>query len=76
MCYPDKKLCIFLLLLTLFTSWFILFLFTLEKTALILKENGCGIDPYEYWLWDGIHPTEAMHSLLAELWLEAVADIL
>lgn len=47
-----------------------------KKTAPVLKENGCGIDPYEYWLWDGIHPTEAMHSFLAELWLEAVGDIL
>ena len=29
-----------------------------------------------YWLWDGIHPTEAMHGYLAELWLEAAKDIL
>jgi len=34
------------------------------------------IDPYRYWLWDGIHPTEAMHSVLAEWWLEAADSIL
>lgn len=47
-----------------------------NTTNHILVKNGCSIDPYEYWLWDGIHPTEPMHGFLAELWLKAVADIL
>lgn len=33
-------------------------------------------DPYAYWLWDGIHPTEQMHAFLAKLWLEGAKDIL
>ena len=47
-----------------------------EETAPLLAASGCDIDPDEYWLWDGVHPTEPMHSFLAELWLEAVSDIL
>ena len=46
------------------------------ETAPVLKANGCDIDPYAYWLWDGVHPTEPMHSFLADLWLEAAGDIL
>ena len=45
-------------------------------TAPILKTNGCDVDPMKYWLWDGVHPTEAMHGLIAELWLDATKDIL
>lgn len=26
--------------------------------------------PATYWIWDGIHPTPAMHYLMAEKWLE------
>lgn len=33
-------------------------------------------DPAAYWLWDGVHPTEPMHSVLADLWLEKTYDIL
>ena len=44
--------------------------------APILEANGCDIDPMKYWLWDGVHPTEAMHGVLAELWLDAAKDIL
>ena len=44
--------------------------------APMLEANGCDIDPMKYWLWDGVHPTEAMHGVLAELWLDAVKDIL
>ncbi len=47
-----------------------------ETTAPVLKENGCDIDPCAYWLWDGIHPTETMHSVLAEWWLDAALKIL
>lgn len=26
--------------------------------------------PAEYWIWDGIHPTPAMHYLMAQQWIE------
>ncbi|MBQ2726540.1 MAG: lysophospholipase [Clostridia bacterium] len=45
-------------------------------TAASLTEWGCGTDPYAYWLWDGVHPTEPMHSFLADLWLEGAKEIL
>ena len=41
-----------------------------------LETNGCDIDPMKYWLWDGVHPTEAMHGFIAELWLDATKEIL
>ncbi len=47
-----------------------------KETAPILAANGCDIDPMKYWLWDGVHPTEAFHDYLAELWLEAAKPIL
>ncbi len=47
-----------------------------KETAPILAERGCDIDPMKYWLWDGVHPTEAFHYYLAELWLEATKEIL
>jgi lysophospholipase L1-like esterase len=28
--------------------------------------------PADHWLWDGIHPTDAGHQLLADAWVEAV----
>lgn len=46
------------------------------ETAPILQAAGCPNDPYAYWLWDGIHPTESMHNFLAEMWLEATVAIL
>ena len=45
-------------------------------SAASLAANGCDTDPCAYWLWDGVHPTEAMHGFLAELWLRAAADVL
>ena len=39
-------------------------------------ELGCTIDPNEYWLWDGIHGTEALHGLLAERWLNITRGVL
>jgi len=47
-----------------------------EKYAPVLKANGCDTDPYAYWLWDGIHPTEAMQGVIADLWIDATKDIL
>ena len=47
-----------------------------SDVAPILEANGCETNPMEYWLWDGVHPTEAMHGVLAELWLEATKEIL
>ena len=46
-----------------------------EYTAEIVK-NGWPNDPLEYWMWDGIHPTEPMHRYIADRWLEATADLL
>lgn len=28
--------------------------------------------PASYWVWDGIHPTPAMHYLMAQLWIKTV----
>jgi len=47
-----------------------------HDTAQSLTEENCAADPYAYWLWDGVHPTEAMHSFLADLWLEGAEPIL
>ena len=47
-----------------------------EESAPILKANGCDTDPNAYWLWDGVHPTEAMQGLIAELWIKATNDLL
>ena len=47
-----------------------------RATAPILAVNGWEGDPAAYWLWDGVHPTEAFHGYLAELWLAAAEPIL
>ena len=47
-----------------------------SDTTTALKANGCDIDPMAYWLWDGVHPTEALHGVLAQLWLDATKNIL
>jgi lysophospholipase L1-like esterase len=47
-----------------------------EQSAEALSAGGWEKDPCEYWLWDGVHPTEAMHAYLAELWLDAARDII
>ena len=44
--------------------------------APVLKANGSDTAPDEYWLWDGVHPTEALHGVIADLWLDATKDIL
>lgn len=45
------------------------------ETAPILTANGWEGDPAAYWMWDGIHPTEALHHYLAKLWLEATEGL-
>lgn len=47
-----------------------------KETAEALKQQGCSADPYAYWLWDGVHPTEPMHSFLADLWLDGAKELL
>jgi len=47
-----------------------------EQSAEVLSANGWEGDPCEYWLWDGVHPTEATHAYLAELWLDAMNEVL
>lgn len=47
-----------------------------ETTAPMLSEHGCETDPYTYWLWDGVHPTEPCHWFLAERWLACAAPLL
>ncbi len=46
------------------------------ETAPLLTAENCSTDPYAYWLWDGVHPTEPMHSFLADLWLDGAKKIL
>ena len=47
-----------------------------EKTAADFARDGIDLDPMAYWLWDGVHPTEPMHSYLADLWLEGAAGLI
>ena len=47
-----------------------------EESAPVLRAEGWTKEPWDYWLWDGVHPTEPTHSFLADLWLKAAADIL
>ena len=47
-----------------------------RECAPTLKANGCDVDSNAYWLWDGIHPTESMQGLIAELWLDATKNVL
>lgn len=47
-----------------------------EKSASTLVKNGCATDPYAYWLWDGVHPTEPCHWFLAEKWLKYATPLL
>ena len=47
-----------------------------SESRRIFTDNGCDIDPNAYWVWDGVHPTEAFQGYLAELWLDATKDII
>lgn len=31
--------------------------------------------PATYWIWDGIHPTPAMHYLMAQMWIKAADEL-
>jgi phospholipase/lecithinase/hemolysin len=33
-------------------------------------DKACESAPADYWLSDGVHPTEAGHALIAKLWSE------
>ena len=61
-----------------------------EAAKRIAKEYGCAFVelqkyfdaavtdeiPSTYWIWDGLHPTEAGNQIIAEKWLEAAAPLL
>lgn len=32
--------------------------------------------PASYWIWDGIHPTPAMHYLMAKMWIDAADSVI
>ena len=36
----------------------------------------CRVREEKYWLWDGVHPTEAGHGVVAFEWMERAKDIL
>ena len=35
----------------------------------------CKVKPVEYWCWDGVHPTENGHGIIARLWIEGFKKI-
>ena len=37
-------------------------------------DEACKLAPAEYWLWDGVHPTQMGHELIARAWLEAFEE--
>lgn len=37
-----------------------------------MEEAAAAKKSVAYWVWDGVHPTEAGHQLLADAWMEAV----
>ncbi len=39
-------------------------------------DRACQLRESSYWSWDGIHPTENGHGLIARRWLSCVADLL
>ena len=54
----------------------LLFLCLLFVPMQKLFEEAEATAPYEgYWLWDGVHPTEAGHELIKRQWLKAFAQI-
>lgn len=41
-----------------------------------LFDDGCKVQRAEYWCWDGIHPTENGHGLIAKQWIDCTKYIL
>lgn len=41
-----------------------------------LFDEKCAEFESEYWCWDGVHPTENGHGLIAREWIRAMSDIL
>ncbi len=41
-----------------------------------LFDEVCAAKEAEYWVWDGIHPTENGHGLIAKRWLDCVGEML
>ena len=37
-------------------------------------EEMCQIREPSYWIWDGVHPTEAGHGIIADQWMKIVLD--
>lgn len=35
-------------------------------------DQACKRAPYDYWIWDGVHPTVAGHELMAREWIKQV----
>ncbi len=38
-------------------------------------DEACKEAPADYWLWDGVHPTEAGHQRIMEKWIKAFEEI-
>ncbi|WP_039920240.1 SGNH/GDSL hydrolase family protein [Sulfurimonas gotlandica] len=38
-------------------------------------EEASKLKPYEYWLYDGVHPSPAGHALIAKTWIKEVLNI-
>lgn len=38
-------------------------------------EEASKIQPYHYWLYDGVHPSPAGHAIIAQTWLKEVMNI-
>jgi len=45
----------------------------LQKEIEKLAESDIGA---EYWIWDGVHPTESTHWIIAQRWMEAAKPLL
>ena len=46
----------------------------IEESREPLISNGWQRDAAEYWFWDGVHPTEPLHAVLADMWIGATKD--
>ena len=39
-------------------------------------DKACEKRDSSYWIWDGVHPTEAGHGLIARQWIKYAGDLL